>query len=41
MLTRKLGAEELAEVRRFGAWVNGRPRRSELLAVLLEEMRGG
>jgi hypothetical protein len=39
MLLRKLGAEELAEVRRFGAWINGRPGRSELLAVLLEEMR--
>ena len=38
MLIRKLGAEELAEVRRCSAWINGRPKRSELLAVLLEEL---
>jgi Zn-finger nucleic acid-binding protein len=40
MLLRKLGPDELAEVRRFVAWIKGRPKRSELLAVLLEEVRG-
>jgi Zn-finger nucleic acid-binding protein len=41
MLLRKLGPDELAEVRRFGTWIKSRPRRSELLAVLLEEVREG
>ena len=36
LLLKKLGAEDLAEVKRVRAWLDGHPKRAELYAVLLE-----
>ena len=36
LLRTKLGAEDLAEIQRVRAWLDGHPRRAELYAVLLD-----
>lgn len=36
LLLKRLGAEDLAEVKRVRAWLDGHSRRAELYAVLLE-----
>jgi Zn-finger nucleic acid-binding protein len=41
LLRRMLGPDELAQVRRFADWIKCRPKRSELLAVLLAEVKDG